>query len=138
MISHIHHINFLVNDLTLAIARYRALLGGVEFIEDEINSRSVKTARTKLGDTWLILVQPTNQHSIPAKHLKEHGEGFFLMSLNCDNMDQEQQRISAAIDGLDYPSPERIGLEGWRVRDLPKQPFFGTQLQLAQEVNKKE
>ncbi len=137
MITHIHHINFLVNDLALAITRYSALLGGVEFIEDQLDQRSVKTARTKLGDTWLILVQPTDEQSTPAQHLKQHGEGFFLLSLNCDDLDQEQQRINA-LSGLNFSTPERTGLEGWRIRDLPKEPFFGTQLQLTQDVNKRE
>jgi len=137
MITHIHHINFLVRDLELAIERYSELLGNVAFTKDQLTSRSVLTARTKLGDTWFILIQPIDETGIPAQHLREHGEGFFLMSLNCDDIHQEQQRIEA-MEGVEFSSPERIGLDGWQVRDLPLDPFFGTQLQLAQEANKPE
>jgi len=132
MITHIHHINFVVRDMELAIQRYQALLDCGEFTHDELAERSVKTARTKLGETWLILVQPLDAHSIPAKHLRDHGEGFFLLSLACNDIEFEQQRIEQHPD-LDFPTPVRTGLDEWRVRDLSIECLFGAQVQLTQE-----
>ena len=84
MITHIHHINFIVKDLDSATTQYRKRLNLGEFTYDELAQRAVKTARIKLGDTWLVLVQPLDQDSVPAKFLKENGEGFFLISLGTD------------------------------------------------------
>lgn len=132
MITHIHHVNFLVHDLNRAITQYTSLLGGATFERDELSQRSVQTARAKVGDTWLILVQPTDADSVPARHLAQYGEGFFLLSLATDDIDSEQQRITRDTD-IEFQTPERRGLDNWRVRDMPVEAFFGAQLQLTQE-----
>ena len=50
MLTHVHHINFLVQDLEEAVARYKALLGvnRSSFILDELPTRNVDIARVKL------------------------------------------------------------------------------------------
>lgn len=136
MISSVHHINFVVRDLDLAVERYRTTLGLPEFIFDSLESRAVKTARIKLGETWLVLVQPIDEESIPAKHLQTHGEGFFLISLGTDDIDTHLDQI--ASQGCDMQlSAKRQGLENWTVADLPVEPFSGSQFQLTQEITKK-
>lgn len=134
MITHLHHINFLVNDLERAVEKYCALLG-VEsrvFQLDEIDGRGVKIARTKLGPTWLVLVQPIDENGVPAQHLKKHGEGFFLMSLGCDNLDQEVTRIQSDTE-FKFSTPARQGLDNWKVRDLATNVFDDVQIQLTEE-----
>jgi len=138
MISHIHHINFLVRDLDLAIARYQCLLGDIQFELDELKHRTVKTARVKLGSTWLILVQPLDDNSVPAQHLAKYGEGFFLMSLATTDLPNEKRRIESEFQTnldttIDFQTPQRTGLDGWQVIDFPLQQFFGAQLQLTQD-----
>ena len=137
MITHIHHVNFLVKDLDHAVTRYQALLGADSghFIFDELDARNVKIARIKLGQTWLVLVQPVGDEGIPAQHLKEHGEGFFLLSLGCDELDAEMQRITSEPD-LNLSSAKRQGLDNWQVQDLDTQPFGGVQIQLTEEKPK--
>jgi len=77
MISHIHHVNFVVKDVEQAILRYQNILNGANFEMNNLENRAILTARTKVGETWLILVQPLDKTSILARHLTEHGEGFF-------------------------------------------------------------
>lgn len=134
MISHIHHINFLVKDLDLGIARYESLLGKGAFQFDHLQGRNVKTARAKLGDTWLVLVQPLGEEGVPAQHLKEHGEGFFLMSLGTEDLDNTLEQIESDSD-IVFPTPERRGVDNWRVIDFQMEQFFGAQLQLTQETD---
>lgn len=135
MIQHIHHINFLVKDLDQAIIRYQQLLGLKDFILDDLPGRSVKTARVLIGPTWLVLVQPVSDKGIPAQHLKEHGEGFFLISYGTEDIDTYLQNL--AQNALCGPmSPKRDGLDNWRVTDFPQDQFFGVQTQLAEEKNK--
>ncbi len=57
----IHHLNFLVRDLAAAITDYERLQLG-PFIVDPLPARGVRTARAQLGDSWLVLVQPTDEH----------------------------------------------------------------------------
>lgn len=126
MISHLHHVNFIVRDLKSAVQRYQQVLGFGEFIFDSLDKRGVITARIKLGQTWFVLVQPTDSSSQPGQYLEKHGEGFFLLSFATTNLD-------ATINTLEKPSEKRQGLENWLVADLPENLFFGAQLQLTQE-----
>lgn len=134
MISHIHHINFIVRNLESAVAQYQKSLGLNEFTFDDLDGRAVRTARTKLGDTWLVLVQPTNNNSVPARFLDENGEGFFLMSLSTDDLDDQLKNY--ADNNPKSATSSRRGLENWYVSDLSIDDFFGVQIQLTQEKNK--
>ncbi|MDJ0877795.1 MAG: VOC family protein [Halieaceae bacterium] len=128
-ISGIHHINFLVRDLDAAEQRYRELLGLEPALRGELPGRGVITARFKLGESWLVLVQPTSEEGEPARLLREHGEGFMLLSLAVDDLDGALAATTAAGGQV---GPERTGLEGWRVADLSSADTFGAQLQLCE------
>ena len=132
MISHIHHINFLIKDLDQGVARYEALLGKGTFQFDSLKGRNMKSARAKVGETWLVLVQPLSDEGVPAQHLREHGEGFFLMSLGTDDLNLTREKIESNTD-IEFPAPERAGIENWQVLDFDMEQFFGAQLQLTQE-----
>ncbi len=127
----IHHLNFLVRDLEAAIRDYERLRVG-PFITDPLPTRGVRTARARLGESWLVLVQPTDQTSAPAQHLQAHGEGFFLLSLGVDNLPQTVQALGE--DGVRFSSPQpRQGLLDWRVIDIDPTQTGGIQIQLATE-----
>ena len=64
MIKRIHHINFIVNDLDQAVQRYRVLFGDPVGGEEFLPQRGVKLARFKVGETWLILVQPVDDEGM--------------------------------------------------------------------------
>ena len=83
----IHHINFLVRDLDVAEQRYRQMLGLGPAIREALPGRGVLTARFRVGEVWLVLVQPTSEQGEPAEHLRDHGEGFFLISFAVDDLD---------------------------------------------------
>jgi methylmalonyl-CoA/ethylmalonyl-CoA epimerase len=131
MVNGIHHVNFLVRDLDEAVGRYRALLGLGEPVLDTLPGRGVLTARFRLGPSWLVLVQPVDPEGEPARHLAEHGEGFFLLSLGVDDLDAAAARVDTAGGRLD--GPPRVGLEGWQVRDLDPALTFGARLQLCRD-----
>ena len=131
MISHIHHINFIVENLDRAVDQYQNRLNLNGFIFDTLAQRGVKTARIKLGDTWLVLVQPTDKTGIPARFLSEHGEGFFLISLGTDDLDAQLkhfEKTQSNSSGIN----RRRGLENWSIADLPIDDFYGAQLQLTE------
>jgi methylmalonyl-CoA/ethylmalonyl-CoA epimerase len=128
MARQVHHINFIVRDLDAAIAAYERILDMPVTARDELEARGIISARFRLGDTWLVLVQPVQPGTIPARHLEEHGEGFFLMSFETDSLDAETGRLGEAA----FSGDERRGIENWRIRDLDVAGTFGAQLQLTQ------
>lgn len=131
-VSGIHHINFLVRDLDRAEACYRRILGSGPAIRESLPGRGVETARFRVGDTWLILVQPTGDSGEPARILRERGEGFMLLSLAVDDLDAAT--AEAAGEGVAFGAGgERRGLEGWRVVDLEAADTFGALLQYTEE-----
>ncbi len=131
--SGIHHINFLVYDLDSAEQRYRNLLGLGPAIRDELETRHVKTARFALGDTWLVLVQPVSDEGEPARHLRENGEGFFLISFAVESLDEAVARVEQS--GATLSSAPRSGLEDWNIADIDIADTFGAQLQLTEDSN---
>ncbi len=131
-ISGIHHINFLVRDLDAAEARYRAWLGLEPAIRESLPGRGVETARFRIGESWLVLVQPTTDEGEPARLLREHGEGFMLLSFAVDDLDAALA-AAAAAGAVVGDSGERSGLSGWRVADLDPSQTFGALLQFTED-----
>ena len=132
-VKRIHHINFLVHDLDRALHQYAAILGQSESmaLREELPGRGVRTARFKVADTWLILVQPTSEKSAPARHLEEHGEGFFLLSLEQDNIEAALRQGGEEL--VMDPAGPRRGLDNWTLWDIDPEISFGAQLQFCQE-----
>lgn len=130
--TRIHHINFLVHDLDEAEARYRRMLGLGEALREPLPGRGVLTARFKLGESWLVLVQPVSDEGEPARHLRERGEGFFLISYAVDDLDAAMQRAHDA--GLEFTAAEpREGICGWTVIDFDAAHSLGATVQLAED-----
>ncbi len=131
MIKRIHHINFIVKDLEKALRRYKVLFGDPVSESESLPQRGVKLARFKVGETWLILVQPVDEESVPGRYLKQHGEGFFLISCQVDDVKKSARLVSSeGIRVLD-PLP-RQGLDDWQVMDLSPQDLFGVDFQLVE------
>lgn len=127
MVRSIHHINFLVRDLEAAVKKYEQILDRPVDARDVLEDRGAEIARFRLGETWLCLVQPTRPDTVPARHLAEHGEGFFLLSLGVESLAEESQRLG----NDEFSSEVRKGLDDWQVRDLDLSKTFGAQLQFV-------
>jgi methylmalonyl-CoA/ethylmalonyl-CoA epimerase len=131
MISRIHHINFIVRDLDAAIERYSALFGVQIGTPEALPRRGVKLARFRVAETWLVLVQPTDPAGQPARYLEQHGEGFFLLSCQVDDV-REAAKQAAAQGFHIMDSEPRQGLDDWQVLDLDPDDFFGANMQLVE------
>lgn len=131
MIKRIHHINFIVRDLDEAMEQYRKLFGDPVGLPEELPQRGVRLARFKIGETWIVLVQPVNSDGVPAQYLKEHGEGFFLVSCEVDDVKEAAEQ--ASIKGIRVIDRQaRQGLDDWWVMDLNSDDLFGVNIQLVQ------
>lgn len=131
-VEKIHHINFLVRDIDVATKRYQKLLGIESFIIEEIPGRGVKTARAAIGEQWLVLVEPLDSNGEPGKHLAAHGEGFFLMSFEVENLNGVVGQVKQ--EGFEMTSEKpRQGLANWAVWDIDPKVTFGSQIQFCEE-----
>lgn len=131
-IKRIHHINFVVENLDKGIEQYEKIFGANVFEKDGLPQRGVLTARAKVGDSWFVLVQPVDPDLAPGKHLRENGEGFFLMSLEVESMEDTVRELESR--GIGFTSEnDRKGLLDWWVRDLTKKSTSGEQIQLCEE-----
>jgi len=132
MLTRVHHVNLLVRDLDAAVERYRSTLAVTRFEFGDLPERGVRTARFRAGESWIVLVQPTDPDSVPGQHLAAHGEGLFLLSLGVESLDSAREIVLAGGGTFTQDNP-RTGLEGWQVLDLDPAVFSGAILQLTEE-----
>lgn len=129
MITHIHHINFVVKRLELAVSYFQQLLNQTPIFED-LPQRNVTTARFKVGECFLVLVQPETDQGIVADILAKHGEGIFLISFATESLEESLSRLSLEADEPNAQD-KRTGLDGWHIHDISQYEQFGAILQLT-------
>lgn len=134
MLTHVHHINLLVRNLDKAMSQYRAL-GVTEFVGGELQGRGVKTVRFRVGETWVVLIEPTDPEGVPGQYLAQHGEGLFLLSFGVDDVNAARDTVQTNGSQVLNTSP-RTGLDGWQVIDLDPGAFSGADLQLTEDPSR--
>jgi catechol 2,3-dioxygenase-like lactoylglutathione lyase family enzyme len=133
MIRRIHHLNIVVRDLATAASRYGLLLGQPVPEPEVLAERGVRLVRFRLGELWLILVQPERDDSVPGQFLAEHGEGVFLVSGEVDDVREESARLAERGIFSRDPAPRR-GLDDWQLIDLDVEGLNGVHFQLVQSA----
>jgi methylmalonyl-CoA/ethylmalonyl-CoA epimerase len=128
-VSGIHHITILVRDIETAMARYGRSLGVAHFVEEELPHRGIKSARFRVGDTWLVLVQPIAE-GVPMRTLERDGEGLFILSLGCSK--EQARSIIGESEETDLQALGlRSGLQNWPIIDLDVELIGSDGLQLT-------
>jgi len=126
----IHHLNFVVRDLDEATAHFERVLGVAPFEIVDYAARGAHVARTRVGETWLVLVCPYDNESVPGRYLAERGEGFFLASFGVDDIQSHLDRLQhEGIDTTDQAA--RNGILDWQVADIAE--VHGARLQLTRD-----
>ena len=91
-------------------------MGLAPFVTVDHPLRGAHVARSKVGESWIVLVCPYDPDSVPGRHLAEHGEGLFLLSLGVEDLDSQLERLAAR--GIRVTP--RQGIVDWRVADVGK------------------
>lgn len=131
VLKSVHHINFIVADLEVAVQAYERMLGLGPFEFEELPERHVSTARVKVGDTWVVLVSPQTSDCLAGQYLETNGEGFFLMSFGVDDPAQAIEDL-APRGALPKGAKVRGGILNWRVADLETEQALGVRFHLTQ------
>ncbi len=138
MLRRVHHIDFVVRDLDAAAEKYSRILGVEPLGRERLEDRGVELVRFELDNVWIVLVQPLAEMPELAElgpvrdFLEQHGEGFFHIGLQVDDVAVEAARLEREGVGLVSRNPRR-GVEGWQLVDLDMDDTFGVYLQLVQD-----
>ena len=127
----IHHIDVVVADLDRAVMQYRKVLGVEPSPRETLPSRGVDLVRFRVGETWLILVQPTRSDSPVAAYLEQNGEGFFHMAIEVDDVEAAADSLRAEGVRLVNEVP-RTGVDGWKLVDIEICETSGAMVQLVE------
>jgi methylmalonyl-CoA/ethylmalonyl-CoA epimerase len=133
-LKRIHHIDYVVRDLDRAMVQYCRLFGVPLERRERLENRGVELARFRLGQTWIVLVQPTQPDSPVQKFLEKHGEGFFHIAYEVENLGAMVSHLKAKGVKFMQDSP-RPGLEGWQLADLELDETFGLMTQLVDSMS---
>lgn len=127
----VHHIDVVVRDLDQAEDRYRRVLGIDPLPRETLPERAIDLVRFRIGETWLILVQPTSSAGPVAAFLDEHGEGFFHMAIEFEDVESQARDVEARGVRLANNSP-RIGIDGWKLIDVELTETLGAMIQFVE------
>lgn len=128
MLDGVHHLTFVVRDLASALRPFEQQFGITDVRREELPARGVRTARFRAGATWIVFVEPVGD-GIPARHLREHGEGLLLVSFGVGDLAEALAVL--ARRGVGPRGPARVGVDGWRIVDIETAALPGTTLQLC-------
>ncbi len=127
----VHHIDFAVRDLEWATERYRLVLGREPHEREPLPERGVNLVRFRFGEIWIILVQPTREDSPVMDFLNEHGEGFFHIAYQVDDVEIAGRSLAdAGIRLASGGTWHRV--EGWKLLDLDIAETLGVMTQLVE------
>ena len=130
-VKRIHHIDFVVRDLDRAVEQYRTIFGLEPEPKESLPARGIDLVRFRVGDTWLILVQPIRDDSPVKAFLDQHGEGYFHLAFEVDDVEAAAEAIAERGVALRDPNP-RIGVDGWKLMDIEPEETSGALMQLIE------
>jgi methylmalonyl-CoA/ethylmalonyl-CoA epimerase len=133
VLDSLHHVNLLVRDLERARERFAATFGVEAGPVEALPGRGVIASRLRVGQTWLVLVQPTDPSGLPGRRLAERGEGVFLISFGVPDLEAAIDSLAARGVRFTSAAPRR-GLDGWRVIDADLGGEFGVDLQFCEDA----
>jgi methylmalonyl-CoA/ethylmalonyl-CoA epimerase len=135
MIKRIDHLGIAVLDPARGLAVFSEALGlKLEQIED-IPSQKLRSYHLRIGDSQLELLFPTDPDSPVARFLDKKGSGFHHLALEVDDIEAEQERLSAL--GLE-PLSEKpfVGAGGKQVLFFHPRTTGGVLLEICQPGTK--
>ena len=133
------HIVLAVHDLTAALDAWSRTFGlqAERHTPDDAHMELglLRFAGNDPAGAFLELVAVTGEPALSgaervARHLDQHGEGMFSISLEVPDLDAAVAELTAA--GLPVSGPDRGALPNTRVARIPRGSAHGTAIQLIQ------
>jgi methylmalonyl-CoA/ethylmalonyl-CoA epimerase len=126
----IHHIGVVVEDITAAVAMYRALgfTGGEVTRVDEQN---VDIAALRAGESWIEILAPVEADSPIGAFLQKRGPGFHHIAYLVDDLATTLRTLdNAGVELIDREP--RTGLHDWRIAFIHPRACAGVLTELVE------
>ncbi len=121
-----------VRDLDAATKRFQELFDA-PVVKNEVHPEEhVKWVWIDLGGVFIELISPTSPESQVAKFLDRHGEGFFLLGLRVDDIEEARRKFKASALGVVYDQANDSFPGGGKYNFIHPKTFFGTMVEFRQ------
>lgn len=117
MLTGIHHVAYVVEDMDRRLATFEALFGVEPTFRMKRDDEDfvLETALYNAGDHYVEFISPISEEGWAYEYLTEHGEGFFHVGYEVDDLDASIASLRAAGVGLVTDEPQ-AGVDGaWRL-----------------------
>ena len=137
MFNNVSNICIAVNNLADAVKIFTDVYGLECLRASTIPALQRKSAVFRIGDCGIELQEPLDRNSGRlAQHLRERGEGLFMVEFKVDNAELEMNALQAK--GVQFLDPNVDGYEAWRRKGhkylIPRQPkTCGAQLSIVEK-----
>jgi methylmalonyl-CoA epimerase len=126
----IHHVGIVTDDLTAAVAAYRAL--GYEPEEPvRLEAQNVDVVPIRAGSSWIELLAPLDQDSGIGRFLASRGPGIHHVAYLVDDLATMLSVLAARGVELIDETP-RTGLHNWRVAFIHPRSCAGVLTELVE------
>lgn len=117
MFQRIHHVAFLVEDLDTAIDRFERQFDTPPLTRREMTGDfELEIALFPVGESLVELITPTSERGWVYEHWREHGDGFFHIAFEVEDIREGMATLRALGVGFDSEEP-REGFD-WEVATM--------------------
>ncbi len=127
----IDHIAVAVSSMQDALKTFDELYGLSPDHTEQIASDKITEAMLPLGDTYLQLLEPTDETSTVAKFIEKRGEGLHHVAIRVDDIDATLAHLKRRGANLLDEEP-RIGGGGHRVAFVHPKTTHGILIELVE------
>lgn len=129
----IDHIAIAVRSMEEALDTFRTLYGLEPERTEEVASDKITEAMLPIGDTYLQLLEPTDETSTVAKYLERRGEGLHHIAVRVDDIEATLEHLRGAGARLLDEVP-RTGGGGHRVAFVHPKTTHGILVELVEHA----
>lgn len=127
----IDHIAIAVSSMDEALGTFREVWGMEPESTEHVASDKITEAMLPLGETYLQLLEPSDDSSTVARYIERRGEGLHHVAIRVDDIDATLDRLRAAGAQLIDPEP-RTGGGGHRVAFVHPKTTHGILIELVE------
>jgi len=132
VIGKVHHIGLAVQDASQALRVFSTALGLDLARTEVVASQGVKVFFLQAGETYIELLEPTDESGPVAHFLRRQGEGVHHICLEVDDLETMLAHLKAQGMRLVDEQP-RAGAEGARVAFVHPSSTHGVLIELHEK-----
>lgn len=136
MLKKVHHIAYIVKDLDRSVGLYKNVFGVEIHHRQDFEPRGIEVALFYVGDILFELIMPIKEDTRAYHYLEEHGEGFFHIAFEVDNIEDRLGEIKEK--GIELIHEKPIPGVDWDVAWMKRESTLGVYSQLVKVKNNNE